>query len=211
MSAFRNIHGRRPGRGIRPWLLGPKVLCVGVYFGGLVAAAVICSLAELRAAEGVPPADLLYALRLLFLCVVVPALLGAMFFGTLLFFQHPRQFLRLRWWQVKMALVAVMVPTAHLYMSARLASVRNAASEGIYHDTALRQFNAALWLLLGLSAAVILIGRLKPRLGQNWAKTYGGSANRSSSASGSSGTAGPTPAPAPSPSSDLHPAGRPQG
>lgn len=33
---YRNIHGRRSGRGIRPYLLTPKLLAVSVYFGGLV-------------------------------------------------------------------------------------------------------------------------------------------------------------------------------
>ena len=172
MPAYRNVHGRWPGRGIRPWLLGPKVLCVNVYFGALIAAAVVWSLATLRAGTDPPPLELLHALRLLFLCAVVPALLGAMLFGTLLFFQHPRQFLRLRWWQVKMAMIAVMVPTAHLYMSAHLAAARAAALDGARPDAAMRQFGAALAMLIALSAVVILLGRLKPRLGQNWARAW---------------------------------------
>jgi len=173
MAAYVNIHGRRPGRGIRPWLLGPKVLSVGVYLGGLVSATVLWVMACWRVDVGDGPSvELLEALRLLFLCVVVPGLIGAMVFGIALFFQHPRQFVRLRWWQVKISLVAVMAPTAHWFMSDRLAMVRGAAESGVYDQSAMRQFGWGLVFLLAGSVMIVLLGRLKPRLGQNWAKTY---------------------------------------
>ena len=34
---YTNIFGRKPGRGVRPWLLIPKVIAVATFVGGYVA------------------------------------------------------------------------------------------------------------------------------------------------------------------------------
>ena len=41
MANYTNIHGRRGGRGWRPYLLIPKYLAIGANFGGLLAAMII--------------------------------------------------------------------------------------------------------------------------------------------------------------------------
>ena len=169
-----NVYGRRPGRGVRPWLLIPKVLAVAVYFGSLVAAAAVWFTGPRRHPAPADPQVVQWLEQVadLFRFVVVPALLVAVVFGLLLFLQHPRQFMRLRWWQVKIAWLAVFIPVMHLYMSSRLERVRSAVEAGSMHGTAERQFEWGLAAAILGSAFVIFLGRYKPRFWQNWARAY---------------------------------------
>lgn len=166
--AVTNIHGRKPGRGIRPWLLLPKVLCVGVYFGGVVAATFLWITADRTA----PPLAALNQVSRLFLYVNVPALLAAIVLGILLFFQHPRQFIRLRWFQVKLVTLVLTIPAGHLFTSSRVRMLRQAFEQGQSDADNAGQLTACLLVMVVLTAWVILLGRLKPRLGQNWARAY---------------------------------------
>jgi hypothetical protein len=170
VQEYRNVHGRRGGRGSRPWLLLPKVLCIGLYLGCVASLSLlwwttnVTDLGELAVMVGIT--------RRLFVGLAVPALLIAATLGVGLFMQMPGQFLRLRWWQVKMLSLAVGVPVAHLWVSGKLRAVRDAIIQSAPMATtsaAAQQFRIALLLLLAGSVWVIVLGRHKPRLGQNLA------------------------------------------
>ena len=168
-----NTHGRVAGRGIRPWLLVPKVLAVGAYFGSLLATTVVWF--AYQDGPTTPPHQhgvLIEQVSWMFRFIVVPALLMAMVMGIMLFLQHPQVFSRLRWWRVKILTLLIGVPTAHFYLSSRLSALRHAAADHLPNQAAHLQLGVGLVVVLLGSACVILLGRLKPRLGQNWAKTY---------------------------------------
>lgn len=84
-KTFANIHGRRQTRGLRPYLLIPKVLCVAGYFGGLLTMLVSTDASRIH--------------RL----IVLPSLIGAGLLGALLLALHGPILLRMRWLQVKLA------------------------------------------------------------------------------------------------------------
>lgn len=209
---YQNIHGRRPGRGLRPWLLIPKVLAVGLLWGSLVSVTVLWCyhlytrpdprkfpseylLSEYTSAESPefsppagppegPPEGLLseghrmpalgvieyisFTLRF----ITLPALLVAVVFGVMLFVQHPRQFFRLRWWQVKVVSMLVGLPIAYLFISSRLALLRQATLGHTPDHAAESQLTIGLLVLLVSTVWIVFLGRMKPRLGQNWANTY---------------------------------------
>jgi uncharacterized membrane protein len=163
MPEYVNQHGRKPGRGVRPLLLMPKVLGVAAYFGGTLAAAVLTCVTPVKSTEDA--ARLADVVSRVFIWSAVPGLLVAIIFGVLLFWQHRSAFAKMRWWRVKMLVLAVTIPAFHLFNSSRVGLLRKAATA----DDALRMLTE---LRLGLAAAVIggavviILGRHKPRLGQ---------------------------------------------
>lgn len=172
MPSYPNQHGRRPGRGLRPWLLLPKILCVAIALGAATSATVLWC--QRRSAGGL---DVIGAMHILLAHVMVPALLGALFFGFLLLLQHPRIFLKQRWLQVKLLLAAAGFPILHLLATHEMDQLRTLLLP--VESTPLRPrllviLLVALWVMVTL----IALGRLKPRLGQNWAKDFPGSVPR---------------------------------
>lgn len=166
---------------MRPWLLVPKVLAVALMFGGLGASVVVCEVASgwfatLPGAEALERAAVL--LRALYVYLVVPALVAAMVLGGWLLALHGRVLLRQRWVQVKLALLAVTVPSGHAVMSARLEAMREAAAQGLRDPAPLEAFRDGAMALVVIFAVVMVLGRVKPRLGQNPAKAYRGGAGR---------------------------------
>jgi hypothetical protein len=159
-----NKHGRKPGRGARPWMLLPKVAAVGVYFGAVAATTMIFFRGP---DEGMSHAAWVGSIADIFRFVAVPALLTAMVFGVLLFLQMPRLFLLQRWFQVKLTLIAIGVPTAHLYMASRIHAYRTQPTDALHTQIALGLIVVLVWTL-----CLIVLGRHKPKLGQNWAKVY---------------------------------------
>lgn len=166
MAAYVNEHGRKPGRGIRPWLLIPKVIGVAVYTGGVSAAAVISWLhpdsteQELR--------QIAEVVRLIMVFCAVPGLLVAILTGLLLFWQHPKAFAAMRWWKTKMAVLLIGIPVLHLLTKNVVYAMRTETGQGI-----LISLNLELAALRGLlttaalmMALIIYLGRHKPRLGQ---------------------------------------------
>lgn len=169
---YRNVYGRRPGRGLRPWLLIPKCVCAAVFLGGLASLLVL-------GFRPPPPANqddwlrLADVIRRAHTGLIVPALVGALALGVLLALAHPFVFIRMRWLQTKLALIAVCVPALHVYMSHRSIALRAAiARKDFANATLLREqlFHGAL-AVIAFALAVIILGRLKPRLGQNFART----------------------------------------
>ena len=171
-----NIHGRKPGRGIRPWLLIPKVVAVAVYSGGLTATALLWfSRPNTYDTHPSQSADLVDQISLLFVYLLVPALLAAILFGLCLLIQHAKVYSRLRWWQVTIVVIVLGVPTAHFFMESRLALLREAAAQQTSNVAAERQLSIGFVTLLAGTLLVVVLGRLKPRLGQNWARMHANS------------------------------------
>lgn len=165
MMMYRNVHGRTPGRGLRPWLLIPKVLGVAVYFGGLVAAAAVIGAFYAdggAAASRQQWIDLTYTLRAIFVFAAVPGLLLAIVCGVGLLWHSRWVLWRMRWMKLKAAILIVTIPLLHLFMSSRLVHVREHGEGG----AAMVQFNIALAAAIAFAVMVIFLGRHKPRLGQ---------------------------------------------
>ena len=166
-----NIHGRSGGRGWRPWLLIPKVLAVGLYFGALVTVAVIWFTGPRRSAHLAQPQVQAWVDQIssLFRLLLLPALLVALMLGVALFLQHARVFVRLRWWRAKVVSLAVGLPLGHLFMSSRFDLLRQTAGS---NQSAAFQIDCGFVVLILWSIGLIVLGRHKPRLGQDWAKSF---------------------------------------
>lgn len=173
-EVIENRFGRRPGRGLRPWLLMPKVIAVAIYLGTLAATLGIWLAGDLRAMDAADPRRLWTIEQVSWLTrfLTVPALLLAMALGASLLLQHPRQFLRMRWLQVKLLSIAIVIPSAHFYCSSRLAQLRQAAAMQQIDDVGATHLTCGLACALAGSIWIVILGRLKPRLGQNWARSY---------------------------------------
>lgn len=166
MSAYKNKHGRRPGRGLRPWLLIPKVLSVGALLGGFLAASVL--LHTNNPTTHSQWETLISTVSTLFLRLIVPAVLCVVLFGVLLFFQHPKVFLKTRWFQVKTALLILLLPPLHLTGRGLIHKARHALSADDLDRVAelMSYFTITADLAVLALVIVVVIGRLKPRLGQ---------------------------------------------
>jgi hypothetical protein len=169
-----NQFGRRGGRGWRPWALLPKVVAVGFYIGGLAASLAFWLSSGFSALAPGDPLRLwiINQFSRLMEFFVVPSLLAALVFGIILLLQHPRIFIRMRWLAVKLVILAMLIPAAHLFVSSRIARLRDAAVHGLPDPAAATQVVWGLCLILAVSLCVVVLGRLKPRLGQNWARAY---------------------------------------
>jgi uncharacterized membrane protein len=166
MTVYKNKHGRRPGRGVRPWLLIPKVLSVGALFGGFMGASVL-----LHASDPQNPeqwARLIETVGTLFRRLIVPAVLCVILFGALLLLQHMRVFLTLRWVRVKLVLLLVTLPPLHLTGRWLIDHARRALEAGQLDrvEELMRRFTLTVDLAVLAVIVVVVIGRHKPRLGQ---------------------------------------------
>jgi len=179
---IRNIHGRRPGRGIRPYLIVLKILSVAAFFGGLVTLLGGVLLAP-------PPGDAtawrdqLALVHLVYVRVIIPGIVSALVFGTLLFASIWQAMIRMRWFVTKMVLIAVGVPALHVFLRSRmmaLATLLAGTDPDLQRAAALRdQLTAGTVAAILFAVAAITLGRVKPRLGQDYGRTF---ARRSRSA-----------------------------
>ncbi len=160
MDMNQNIHGRRWGRGLRPWLLIPKYLCVAMALGGVVAAGVLTQ--HLQSLPVEQRGDVCESIGRLFRWQIIPAVAAAGMLGVGLLLQHWRILLRMRWLQAKLALVFVGIPALHVGLSTALGDLRRrpASSAG--------GLAVGLGIAVALLVMVIILGRLKPRLGQGY-------------------------------------------
>lgn len=175
VMTYTNKHGRKPGRGLRPWLLLPKILAVCVFMGSLTAAAAVWFS---RISSVLDPADprqrwTIDLVGWIILQVSVPSLLVALVLGAALVWAHGRVMLRLRWLRVKLVFLAVLIPASHVFLASRLELVRAAALLRRADPEAARQFGVGLIVAIAGFALVIVMGRLKPNLRQNWARDFG--------------------------------------
>jgi len=166
MTVYENKHGRRPGRGIRPWLLIPKILSVGALFGGFLSASVMLHTQDPQTRE--QWTHQIAILSTLFLRLIVPAVICVILFGVLLFLQHPKPFMKMRWLRVKAALLVLTLPPLHLMGRSLINQARQALDAGQLDRVAelMGRFTLTVDLAVLAVIVVIVIGRHKPRLGQ---------------------------------------------
>ena len=181
-----NIHGRKFSRGLRPFMLIPKVLCVGLFFGGTVAVMLIWTRGRF-ADDPLAGRWQVQAVSLLFRWLLIPSLGTTILLGVLLFLQHPRVFWHMRWFKLKAAILLVALPSLHLTMRPLLIKLKAAAlaapSSPIAQGelaAASRQFSTGLVVVVIGTALLIMIGRYKPRLGQPYTRTIAGDSSSSS-------------------------------
>ncbi|GAB4186328.1 MAG: hypothetical protein Kow00105_00850 [Phycisphaeraceae bacterium] len=169
MSEYVNRHGRKPGRGVRPWILIPKVLSVAALFGGFLAASVLLHTHHPASLEDW--GHLIEMVSTVFRRLIVPAVLLVVVFGVLLLWQHWRVFLTMRWVQLKLVLLLLTVPPLHLTGRWLIGQARDALAGGDLDRvvTLMFWFTVTADLAVLALAVVIFIGRHKPRLGQ-WPK-----------------------------------------
>lgn len=172
---YRNIHGRRAGRGLRPILIVLKLLCVSVFIGGLVVVLAGFVLApQTRDAQAWREQAAL--LSRYYAYAIVPGISGALVCGTLLAASFLRVIIQMRWFQVKIFVVAVAMPALHLYLRSRSGDLRDVlaqSSPDIGRVAAIHsQIVDGMLVALGVAVVVLVLGRLKPRLGQDYGKTF---------------------------------------
>jgi len=166
MAAYVNKHGRRGGRGIRPYLLMPKVIGVALLLGGTVANGVIAWSTDPAALQQLQYAAAM--IRQITRWVVDPGLILAVIFGVLLLVQHPHIMLRMRWLQVKLAIVVVCLPPL-MYLQVRMLHTmqhHDPVTNSLTPAMATEYFRWLVCLTAGVLVILILLGRHKPRLGQ---------------------------------------------
>jgi uncharacterized membrane protein len=165
---YPNKFGRKGGRGIRPWLLVPKIFGIVVYVGGFCAVLAVWRSSDFTslAMEDPRRALVLHQISQLLVFLIVPAATTAIVFGVLLLLQHPAVFLRLRWMQVKLIALLIVIPSCHFYARAQYTHLKMTADKQI-SDAAAGRFELAIIAAIAGSAVVIILGRIKPRLGQN--------------------------------------------
>lgn len=172
----RNIYGRRPGRGLRPYLIVLKILSVAAFFGGLMVV-LIAVLGRPAPQNSAGWHDEIALVHRIYIGVIVPGLVAALVFGTLLFASIWRAMLRMRWFVAKMILIAVAVPALHFYMRSRSLAMEALFAQpapDLQQASALRvQMTAGTVLAIVFAVAAIILGRVKPRLGQNYGRTFG--------------------------------------
>lgn len=174
-GGYRNIHGRKAGRGARPYLIVVKLLSVAAFAGGLICVLVL-------ALSGPPPQDLVAwraqadLIRRLFLGVIIPGVTVAMVTGLLLFASIWRVMLRMRWFMTKAILVIVCVPSLHLFMRGRSQALRAALNADPPDLAAVAEIHSHLLAgtlaALAFAVAALILGRIKPRLGQDYGRTF---------------------------------------
>jgi len=191
---YVNVFGRKGGRGVRPWLLIPKLAAVAGYLGGVMAMAALGGM--LREADPATAGGLVKAAGAVFWLVLAPGAAAASLFGLGLLGLHGRALLSMRWLQVKLGLLVAGLPVVELVLLERLGRVRRLAEPLLREPVERGAFDAAsmraeatglMWASLGvggLLAAVVWLGRHKPRLGQNPAEAHRKAQARSGRGSG---------------------------
>lgn len=156
MAAYKNIHGRKWGRGLRPWLLIPKYFAVAILVGGLFALGVLAIASTFATTEAQSRGNWMLV-RSVFRYQVIPAAAAAVVLGVLLLMQHRREFLRMRWMRTKLALIIIAVPLMHFWLRSKVIASSSQA-----------ELLPAILTALALFALIAVIGRLKPRLWQRY-------------------------------------------
>lgn len=166
-SGYVNRFGRRGGRGFRPWLLLPKVIAVAIYLGGLSAVLLILATSRLGQLDPTDPRHgaAIQQISLLFRRLIIPSMVAAIVLGVGLLLQHPRVFLQMRWVQIKLLSLAILLPCGHFYCRSYMKLMRQAVDQQTAVSAARHLTVGVAAVLIG-SAWVIVVGRLKPRFGQ---------------------------------------------
>jgi uncharacterized membrane protein len=171
----KNIYGRRWGRGARPYLLMIKIVFVATLIGGLVS---LLALVLLPAKTASIEARQAYAdaLHRAYAYVIIPSLVGAMVAGLALLASAWRALLRMRWLQLKLSLIVALVPILHAYMRSHSLSLQALAAQEQPDPAALatahHQILAGTVAVLVFALLTATLGRVKPRLGQDYGRTF---------------------------------------
>lgn len=176
-DTYRNRHGRRWGRGARPYLIMLKLIGVAAFLGGLAGVLVIVL------AQPAPPTAAGWEMRVAqlrraFLWLIIPGSTLASLAGLALLASVWQALIRMRWFQVKLTLIVIGLPCLHLYLRDRLMTLAEMSQAGKPPGTTglamvdgdlLRGVAAGIALGLGIAC----LGRVKPRLWQNYGRTFG--------------------------------------
>lgn len=159
---------RVAGRGIRPWLLAPKLLGVAVFLGGLIALACYCLLIEPPIADQAAWVIIRRSIAAIFWPCMFGGLALTLLAGLALFMQMPGIFRRQRWLKIKLVALAVLIPACHLWARSHIMAFDAALAEGRLGDLLphLRMTGAIFAVSAGLFFGIVVIGRVKPRFGQ---------------------------------------------
>jgi hypothetical protein len=172
---YRNVHGRRWGRGARPYLIVLKLVSVATFVGGLVTvlAAVLLGPAPAGIDQWREQAELVSRM---YVRAIVPGQLLATLLGVVLAASLRGVIFRMRWFQVKLGGIAVAIPGLHLYMrgqSRALRALLGQASPDLASAAVLRgHLLAGTLVALGIGILILTLGRTKPRLGQDYGRTF---------------------------------------
>lgn len=146
---------------------------MGLVFGGLAAVLTLIVAGEPQTVE--QWADLSRQLSRLYLVVIVPGAAAAVLFGVLLFVQCPRVLFAQRWMKLKLLLLGHGLPMLHIAAATAMHRIKEAAASSqafVAPQTALTVLRTSAVVGVALVVLVVVLGRQKPRLGQNWAKKY---------------------------------------
>ena len=141
------------GRGLRPWLLIPKYLCVATALGGIVAAGTLMRQAQISTVEQQRGPSLIWLGGLFTRQVCPQQCWERRSLGVALLLQHPRELLCMRWLRLKLVLLLVGIPIAHLMESSALAQLRRGP------DSSTERFSSGLASAGLLLVIVIILGR----------------------------------------------------
>jgi hypothetical protein len=161
MAGYSNQLGRRWGRGLRPWLLIPKVLCAAIYLGAMLSATALLVVADVKSMPAMVDAAAFVSLYL-----AVPAAIGAVAFGGALLLLHGGILFRMRWFQIKLGLVMLLVPFTILWSV--MLHGQHTSADGFAVSFITKWFG----LCVVLACVMIWLGRHKPRLGQSVTTVY---------------------------------------
>lgn len=159
---------RVAGRGIRPWLIAPKLLGVAVFLGGLIALACYCLLIEAPVEDPAAWIIIRRSIAAIFWPCVFGGLVLTVLAGAALLMQMPRIFWRQRWFRVKVIALIVIIPACHLWARSHMLAFDAALADGRLDSLPdhLRMLGVIFAITAVLFFAVTVIGRIKPRFSQ---------------------------------------------
>jgi hypothetical protein len=180
-------------------MLLPKLAGVALFLGGLAALTALGLFGpEPATADGWRV--LRGLVRVVAMSCLLPGFVVASLFGAALFFRHPTVFLRLRWFRLKVVLLAALTPTMHFSCRGQAIRLGDAIEAGRLGQASEHWSSLTALLATALAGflAISAIGRLKPRLGER-----PGSRAVAGAAASSSSSAPPRPSRSPSSSADA--------
>jgi uncharacterized membrane protein len=173
-KTYTNIYGRRAGRGARPYLIMLKLLFVSTFLGSLISFRMLWFL-QSSPSSSRQWTRLIEQTHHFFTYLVIPSAIGAIIIGLILLASLGRVMLKMRWFQVKMVLLIIGVPCLHGVMRSRITSLQNAIVNSAPAPTAeslANQLGLGAMAAIGFALILIWLGRVKPRLAQDYGRAY---------------------------------------
>jgi len=171
---YGNIYGRKGGRGGRPYFIVIKLICVTGFLGGLMTLLTLMLVGPSPASrqEWQARTDLISTA---FRWIIIPGVTGAEIAGLILLASVWRILIRMRWLMVKAVLILVCMPSFHLLLSSRSENLHAMVSAGADLPAAAAihaQMLAGSAAALAVGIIILILGRIKPRLGQDFGRTF---------------------------------------